>query len=59
MQECARTGQASRQRNDALFFTRHGYFEECFIDWSFVPVYGGTDRILGLFLSEEVRGLPL
>lgn len=48
-QECARTGTAVRKENDRLPIERYGYLEETFFSWSFVPVYGGTDRILGFY----------
>jgi hypothetical protein len=44
--ECARTGHSIRKENDPLPIERYGYLEETFFSWSFVPVYGGTDRIL-------------
>jgi hypothetical protein len=45
--ECARTGRAVRMENDLLPIERFGYLEETFFSWSFVPIYGGTDRIQG------------
>jgi hypothetical protein len=45
--ECARTGHAFRKENDPLSIVRFGYLEETFFSWSFVPIYGGTDRIQG------------
>ncbi|PVI07107.1 aerobic respiration control sensor protein arcB [Periconia macrospinosa] len=47
--ECARTGKSVRKENDRLPIERYGYLEETFFSWSFVPVYGGTDRILGFW----------
>lgn len=47
--ECARTGQSVRKENDYLPIERYGYLEETFFSWSFTPVYGGTDRILGFY----------
>jgi PAS domain-containing protein len=47
--ECARTGKSVRKENDALPIERYGYLEETFFSWSFVPVYGGTDKILGFY----------
>ncbi|CAI6252117.1 unnamed protein product [Periconia digitata] len=47
--ECAKTGQSVRKENDRLPIERYGYLEETFFSWSFVPVYGGTDRILGFW----------
>jgi hypothetical protein len=44
--ECARTGNSVRKENDPLPIERYGYLEETFFSWSFVPVYGGTDKIL-------------
>lgn len=47
--ECARTGHSIRKENDPLPIERFGYLEETFFSWSFVPVFGGTDRILGFY----------
>ncbi|KAF2126869.1 aerobic respiration control sensor protein arcB [Dothidotthia symphoricarpi CBS 119687] len=47
--ECARTGNSIRRENDAVAIERNGYLEETFFSWSFIPVFGGTDRILGFF----------
>ncbi|KAH8722743.1 hypothetical protein GQ44DRAFT_711556 [Phaeosphaeriaceae sp. PMI808] len=47
--ECARTGQSIRKENDPLLIHRYGYLEETFFSWSFTPIYGGTDRILGFY----------
>jgi PAS domain S-box-containing protein len=47
--ECARTGHSVRKHDDPLPIERYGYLEEAFFSWSFVPMYGGTDRILGFF----------
>jgi PAS domain S-box-containing protein len=49
MRECARTGNSIRKENDPLPIERYGYLEETFFSWSFTPVYGGTDRILGFY----------
>lgn len=38
-----------RKENDPLPIERYGYLEETFFSWSFVPVYGGSDRILGFY----------
>ncbi|KAJ4376119.1 hypothetical protein N0V83_001400 [Neocucurbitaria cava] len=47
--ECARKGTSVRKENDPLPIERYGYLEETFFSWSIVPVYGGTDRILGFY----------
>ncbi|KAL9110587.1 MAG: hypothetical protein Q9227_004945 [Pyrenula ochraceoflavens] len=47
--ECARTGISVRKENDHLPIDRHGILEETFFSWSFTPLYGGTDRILGFY----------
>ncbi|KAF1988817.1 aerobic respiration control sensor protein arcB [Aulographum hederae CBS 113979] len=47
--ECARTGVSVRRDNDYLPIHRRGLLEETFFSWSFTPVYGGTDRILGFY----------
>ncbi|KAF2820468.1 hypothetical protein CC86DRAFT_332913 [Ophiobolus disseminans] len=51
IRECARTGQAQLNHNQPLPITRYGYMEESFFTWSFVPVFGGTERILGFYLN--------
>ncbi|KAF2744522.1 hypothetical protein M011DRAFT_479824 [Sporormia fimetaria CBS 119925] len=47
--ECARTGKSARLENDMLPIERYGYLEETFFSWSFIPMYGGTDRIMGFY----------
>lgn len=47
--ECAQTGESIRMENDRLLIERYGYLEETFFSWSFVPLYGGTDRLLGFY----------
>ncbi|KAL5119890.1 hypothetical protein ACEQ8H_002252 [Pleosporales sp. CAS-2024a] len=47
--ECARTGNSIRKENDPLPIERYGYLEETFFSWSFVPIYAGTNRILGFY----------
>jgi len=47
--ECARTGISVRKENDYLPIDRHGLLEETYYSWSFTPLYGGTDRILGFY----------
>jgi len=47
--ECARTGISVRKENDYLPINRRGLLEETFYSWSFTPLYGGTDRILGFY----------
>ncbi|EUC33058.1 hypothetical protein COCCADRAFT_5343 [Bipolaris zeicola 26-R-13] len=51
MRESARTGQAQLNLNQMLPIIRHGYLEEAFFTWSFVPVFGGTDLILGFYMN--------
>lgn len=48
-QECARTGKSVRKENDRLLIERYGYLEETFFSWSWTPLYGGTNRILGFY----------
>lgn len=48
-EECARTGKSIRKENDRLLIERYGYLEETFFSWSWTPLYGGTDRILGFY----------
>ncbi|CAH0035094.1 unnamed protein product [Clonostachys rhizophaga] len=47
--ECARTGISVRKENDYLPIDRHNLLEETFYSWSFTPLYGGSDRILGFY----------
>ncbi|KAF2659309.1 aerobic respiration control sensor protein arcB [Lophiostoma macrostomum CBS 122681] len=47
--ECARTGVSVRKENDRLPIERYGYLEETFFSWSFIPLYGGTDKIQGFY----------
>jgi hypothetical protein len=30
---------------------RHGFLEETFYSWSLTPLYGGTNEVLGLYVS--------
>ncbi|KAJ6786623.1 hypothetical protein PWT90_03712 [Aphanocladium album] len=59
--ECARTGTSVRKDYDYLPIDREGIVEETFYSWSFTPLYGGTDRILGFYnapfeTTQEVIG---
>lgn len=47
--ECARTGISIRKDDDYLPIERFGLLEETFYSWSWTPLYGGTDRILGFY----------
>ncbi|KAE9979328.1 hypothetical protein EG328_000973 [Venturia inaequalis] len=47
--ECARTGISSRKEDDYLPIERYGYLEETFFSWTFTPVYGGTNKIVGFY----------
>ncbi|KAH7313750.1 aerobic respiration control sensor protein arcB [Stachybotrys elegans] len=47
--ECARTGISVRKEDDYLPIDRHGLLEETFYSWSWTPLYGGTDTILGFY----------
>ncbi|PZC99146.1 BaeS, Signal transduction histidine kinase [Pyrenophora tritici-repentis] len=47
IRECARTSHAQLTHNQPLPIMRYGYMEESFFTWSFVPVFGGTERVLG------------
>jgi PAS domain S-box-containing protein len=46
---CAETGQATRRENEPLPLERYGYLEETFFSWSIIPLYGGTNKIVGFF----------
>ncbi|RYP67705.1 hypothetical protein DL771_007112 [Monosporascus sp. 5C6A] len=47
--ECARTGISIRKDDDYLPIERRGFLEETFYSWSWTPLYGGTNRILGFY----------
>ncbi|TID21535.1 aerobic respiration control sensor protein arcB [Venturia nashicola] len=47
--ECARTGISARKENDYLPIERYGFIEETFFSWTFTPVYGGTNKIVGFY----------
>ncbi|ORY61513.1 aerobic respiration control sensor protein arcB [Pseudomassariella vexata] len=47
--ECARTGISIRKEDDYLPIERFGFLEETFFSWSWTPLYGGTNRILGFY----------
>ena len=47
--ECARTGISIRKEDDYLPIERHGFLEETFYSWSWTPLYGGTNSILGFY----------
>ncbi|KAF1945949.1 putative histidine kinase HHK16p [Clathrospora elynae] len=49
IREVARTGQGVITHNHPLPIERYGYMEEAFFTWSFVPVFGGTENILGFY----------
>jgi hypothetical protein len=49
MAEVARTGLSVRRENDYLPIERYGLLEETFFSWSWTPLYGGTDKILGFY----------
>jgi PAS domain S-box-containing protein len=49
MEEMARTGLSVRRENDYLPIERFGLLEETFFSWSWTPLYGGTDNILGFY----------
>ena len=48
-QECAQTGQSIRKENDRLLIERHGYLEETFFSWSWIPMYDSARRLLGFY----------
>ncbi|KAK8124014.1 hypothetical protein PG999_003932 [Apiospora kogelbergensis] len=47
--ECARTGIAIRNDDDGQSIDRNGFLEETYWSWSWTPLYGGSDRILGFY----------
>lgn len=47
--ECVRTGKSVAMKDQMLPIERHGFLEETFFTWSLTPLYGGTDKILGLY----------
>ncbi|KAK7750759.1 hypothetical protein SLS62_007311 [Diatrype stigma] len=49
--ECGRTGVSVRREDDFLPIERRGFLEETFYSWSWTPLYGGTNQILGFYNS--------
>lgn len=43
------TGCATRHRNVPLSLQRHGYMEECFVNYTFVPIPGPDKVVIGFY----------
>jgi len=43
------TGRATRHKNVPLSLMRRGYLEECFVDYSFVPIPGPNKNVIGFY----------
>ena len=43
------TGQATRHRDVPLSLKRHGFLEECFVDYTFVPIPGPDKVVIGFY----------
>lgn len=43
------TGRATRHEDVPLILERHGYPEECFVDYSFVPILGTDKTVVGFY----------
>jgi len=43
------TGQATRHKNVPLSLMRRGYMEECFVDYTFVPIPGPDKNVIGFY----------
>lgn len=50
--ECAQTGISFRKEDDYLPIERRGFLEETFSSWSWTPLYGGTNQILGFYNAQ-------
>lgn len=52
------TGQATRHKDQKLFLNRHGYLEECYVTYTFVPLLG-PDKTVVSILGWKLCGLNL
>ena len=43
------TGQATRHKDAQLFLHRHGYVEECYVTYTFVPLLGQDKTVVGFY----------
>ncbi len=44
-----KTGQATRHKDVCLFLYRHGYLEECFVTYTFLPIVGADKTVVGFY----------
>lgn len=44
-----KTGQATRHKDVCLFLYRHGFLEECFVTYTFVPILGADKSVVGFY----------
>ncbi|KAI4763366.1 hypothetical protein E4T52_08018 [Aureobasidium sp. EXF-3400] len=42
-------GQATRHKDVPLFLRRHGYTEEVFVDYTFIPLTGNNKEVVGFY----------
>ena len=47
--ECRRTGKSVAVADQMLPINRRGFEEETYYTWSLTPLYGGTNKLLGLY----------
>jgi PAS domain S-box-containing protein len=47
--ECQRTGKSVSVVDQLLPIMRQGFEEETYYTWAMTPLYGGTDKVLGLY----------
>jgi hypothetical protein len=43
------TGQATRHENVQLFINRNQYLEECYVTYTFVPIFGLDKKVAGFY----------
>jgi signal transduction histidine kinase/CheY-like chemotaxis protein/PAS domain-containing protein len=43
------SGQATMKHDDRLFMQRNGYTEECYFNWSIVPLVGADGSVIALY----------
>ncbi|WPH02699.1 Hypothetical protein R9X50_00556500 [Acrodontium crateriforme] len=57
--ECARTGNSISMENQRLPMERHGFVEETYFTWSFTPLYGSGNKVLGFYNApfETTQGV--
>jgi hypothetical protein len=44
-----KTGEATRHNDVQLFLNRHGYLEECYVTYNFIPLLGTDKSVVGFY----------